>query len=199
MQEEVDYWESFYKSHRVNNKPSPFAVEMAAKYMKPDRNVLELGCGNGRDSFYFAEKGLNVTGLDLAQSEMEFLNSLKKKRTGFLHQDFTDLTLFSGYEYVYSRFSFHAIVEAREDQILKQLPNVLNKEGLFMLEARSSKDKSLEKEFGTDHYRRYLDVQKTVTKIQATGLQIIDQCECRGVAVYKQEDPWIIRIIAKNS
>lgn len=32
------------------------------------RTILDLGCGNGRDSIYFSRSGLNVTAIDASDS-----------------------------------------------------------------------------------------------------------------------------------
>ena len=49
---------------------------------KLGRTILELGCGTGRVSLWFAEKGYNVTGLDLSETMLEqFYTKLKEKKT----------------------------------------------------------------------------------------------------------------------
>ena len=39
------------------------------------KSILELGCGNGRDSFYFAKNGLNVTAIDASNAVIEKLQN----------------------------------------------------------------------------------------------------------------------------
>ena len=43
--------------------PSPFATWVADR-LEPRQHILDVGCGNGRDSVYFAEQGHRVTALD---------------------------------------------------------------------------------------------------------------------------------------
>ncbi|OLE47569.1 MAG: hypothetical protein AUG01_09740 [Candidatus Rokubacteria bacterium 13_1_20CM_2_69_58] len=45
--------------------PSQFAREVRA-LLPPGARVLELGCGEGRDSVYFASCGCDVTGVDVS-------------------------------------------------------------------------------------------------------------------------------------
>src|SRR5262249_61919566 len=45
--------------------PSGFAREIADR-LTPSARVLDLGCGEGRDSVYFASRGFEVTGLDVS-------------------------------------------------------------------------------------------------------------------------------------
>lgn len=77
--------------------------------------------------------------------------------------------------------------------------------GFFFVEARSINDvlynsgtKISRNENFTDHYRRYMDKDIFISKLQKLGLEIIYSIESNGLAVYKNEDPQIVRIISKN-
>lgn len=192
------YWESFYKQHPINKDPSSFARYVFENYLETNKILLELGCGNGRDAIYFASQGLNVSAIDLAEKEIEFLQQLNIENAIFNAGSFTDLKDYNGFDFIYSRFTFHSIDEESEDQVLSQLKNTLKKDGLFLLEARSSKDEKLDKVFGTSHFRRYLDFNKTIAKIESKGFEIIESLESQGLAKYKQEDPYVLRIVARS-
>jgi len=190
------YGESFYAKHRLNNAPSSFAVYVVGKYLKKGSELLELGCGNGRDSVYFSSKGMQVTAVDQVQEEIDFLNDLNYENVEFISKDFTELESNKKYDYIYSRFSLHAIDRESEQKLLLLLPSLLLRNGLFLLEARSKKDISIKKEFGNDHYRRYIDFIEIQEQLTSNNMKIIMAKEERGLAKYKKEDPWIIRIIA---
>jgi HK97 family phage portal protein len=52
--------------------PSIFAQEFLEKLkISKSRTVLEIGCGNGRDSIFFARAGLITTGIDVAPAAIE--------------------------------------------------------------------------------------------------------------------------------
>ena len=64
------YWDEFYaKSSKVKrlSYPSQFAAFVYGE-MGDVENVLEFGCGTGRDAFFFAEFGKRVFAFDGAQS-----------------------------------------------------------------------------------------------------------------------------------
>ena len=44
-----------------------------------DKKILELGCGAGEASVYFAKKGAEVTSLDLSKGMLEVVQKLAKK------------------------------------------------------------------------------------------------------------------------
>ncbi len=63
-----------------DEEPSPL-VEELVKDLKDKKNadVLEIGCGNGRDSIFMAEEGCNVVAIDVAP---EAVKVAKKKAKG---------------------------------------------------------------------------------------------------------------------
>ena len=65
-----EYWNTFYSKKKLIKKPSSFAFEIV-KYLDSDKKLLELGCGNGRDSFFFAKNGIHVIALDLSNQVID--------------------------------------------------------------------------------------------------------------------------------
>lgn len=45
--------------------------------LNPNESLLDLGCGSGWLSLYFAERGMNVLGIDLSQEQINASNNLK--------------------------------------------------------------------------------------------------------------------------
>jgi SAM-dependent methyltransferase len=51
----------------LGHRGIPVARQVSA-LLPPGARVLDLGCGEGRDSVFFAERGFDVTGVDIARS-----------------------------------------------------------------------------------------------------------------------------------
>ena len=49
------YWENYYSEKLGIQAPSSYSIKVL-NFIKQGESILELGCGNGRDSFYFANK-----------------------------------------------------------------------------------------------------------------------------------------------
>ena len=202
---EKEYWENYYRMHRNGQPETPFARDVL-KYTKKNKSLIELGCGNGRDSVYFSKNGLKVIGIDQCKEEINYLNNkYSSDNLSFQQGDFTRMSKKNSYDYIYSRFTLHAVDEDAENRVLDWAYNSLNKGGLFFLELRSINDvlfeKGNKKGDGVsiiDHYRRFADFKKLENKLGENKFKIISSTESKGLAPYKDEDPMVIRFIGRK-
>jgi tellurite methyltransferase len=171
----LTYKKEYWKYYRdAPTEPSSFAY-FCRGFMKPGNVIIDLGCGNGRDTLYFRSEGMKVTPIDYAEQDIE----------DFVRIDFDDLIFLPQVDYVYCRFLFHAIPEYMEDMILRMSCG----SGL-MIEARS--DKGVPPDDG--HYRRLINAKKLVDRLE----NVIYMVEQDNLAVYKDENPMIIRIVCRK-
>ena len=209
--DDKEYWDEYYATHSKPNDASTFA-EFVLDRLEEGKTLIELGCGNGRDSLFFSKNGLNVVAVDQVDSEIKFLNeNYASENITFVAGDFTnlatseeDLIKNTQFDYIYSRFTFHSINEAKEDRTLDWISNHLDG-GLFLLEARSLNDPMFKKgdalsdtENFTTHYRRYMDLDKITQNLESRNFEIIYKIEDNDLAVYKDDNPYVIRIIARK-
>ena len=86
------YWNHFYKKFRFAS-PSNFAkFVFKKKYITKSDKLLEIGCGNGRDIFYFIKNGIYSYGLD--KSSVAIQNNLNKVEDIFFKKDFCKIDKF---------------------------------------------------------------------------------------------------------
>ena len=202
-----NYWNNYYAENNQSQEPTSFAKSIIEKL--PDKSkLMELGCGNGRDSYYFAENGHLVTACD--QSEV-IINSVSKNDSNnpnFLVKDIKNLSksFNESFDVVYARFVLHALDESESRRALEWTFQHLNKGGLFFSESRSIKDsifgdgtKAGERVFKTDHHRRFLNKNELVKDLTNIGFSIEDVIEEKDLAIYKDSDPVVIRIIARKA
>lgn len=208
-----DYWNQYYTDKKLENveklEPSLFARYVFEKYMEKEKQLIELGCGNGRDSLWFAEKGLCVTGID--SSEI-VIKDLQKRMSSdwctFICDDFVSAESIYQiqYDYCYSRFTLHAINERQEDQILEKAYGMLKEEGCLFIEARSIHDgkyglgKQVERNaFIYDgHYRRYIEQSELILKLKKIGFVIVENAESSQFAPKEGENAVCIRVVARK-
>ena len=204
------YWNNYYDSKTDSvqiSEPSLFAKEVT-NYVSAGKNLLELGCGNGRDSLYFDSVGIHVTAIDASDKAIAELEATKTSNASFICDDFvTASALFTGqYDYVYSRFSLHAINAEQEGQVITNVYNVLKETGLFFIEVRSVNDEiyGLGEKVGEDsyfyqgHFRRFIRIKDLEKKLEDAGFKIKYAEESRGFAPFGNDDPMVIRVIAER-
>lgn len=183
--EEKKYWEKVYTKEKLPTDPSPFAKFLMEHLREGPFDILDLGCGNGRDSYYFASLGHKVYGVDTSNCPE------KRKNAGFEQADMVTFDK-AGYDILYSRFTFHSITDEKQDELLDSV----QPGQLIAIETRSVVDKDIKKVFGDDHFRNYSGGDELKKRMESHGFSIMHFCESRGLAKYKDEDPMVIRILA---
>ena len=199
------YWENYYSEKLGLEEPSSFAIKVL-DLINQGGSILELGCGNGRDSFYFANNGIRVIAIDQSKN---IINRIQRgnKNPIFLCKDIVSIEENFNYKvnHCYARFFFHALDENEENSAIKFIANILPKNGYFFSESRSvesslyGKGKNFTKDiFSTDHKRRFIRKNNFIAKLKYNGFQIEDMIESDGLAIFKDDDPVVIRICAKK-
>ena len=209
------HWASFYSSSRTTI-PSPFAASVALEL--PERcDIVDIGCGNARDSTFFAGLGHRVLGLDVSEKVIgnNAARAKQQQLAGirFAHIDVGEpnalaevLKEFSSEGAprngqisfpqlaVYARFLLHAITAEEEESLLETLSAHLAPGTPWFLEFRTDKDANTAKQFGT-HYRRYIKLDRFVAKATAKSLfECTYRIEGRGLAKFRDEDPFVGRV-----
>ena len=199
------YWDSYYNKHlNSNNQPSPFA-RFSLNYLTPKSVIADLGCGNARDSIFFFNYGFTLHSIDQSKTAIDKLRS-QHKGINFIHSDIKDLdnSILEEINNIYCRFFLHAIDENEYSNLMKWITKC--KPGtLFLSESRSIDDnlfgqgvKIAENTFTTDHSSHFIERKQLETDLIGKGFEILESIEDRGLAVYKDEDPMIIRIIGRK-
>lgn len=201
------YWNLFYASNPEIEEPSLFA-KYVYDMLEEDKTMLELGCGNGRDSIYFSQK-VDVTAIDASDRAIAELNEIYGGKAGirFLCDDFVCAAALyqSQYDYCYSRFTIHAINEEQERDVITNVRRALKKDGLFFIEVRSIHDElyGKGKSAGRNayiyngHYRRFIVLEELVDTLSENGFTITYAKEDVDFAPFGESNPPIIRIVAK--
>lgn len=200
------YWDAFYlkKNETIRDK-TRFAEFMLKNWMGGKKSVLELGCGNGRDSLYFDANGMDVVGIDASEVAINSLNSLKSG-CKFICDDFIESEFICQrkYDICYSRFTVHAISLEQEYKLIKNVYKALNDNGIFCVEVRSIHDFLYgegeyigKDEFIFDeHYRRFIRINEFLLRLMKAGFVIKYAEENKGFAPFNGVDPQIIRVVA---
>jgi len=197
---DIDYWKEYYK----NNKffmPSSFAY-FVMSYLNKGDSLIDLGCGNGRDSLLFAQNGIKTVAVDQCKNIISDLNKIKNSNLICVCEDFTKLQTYN-MDNAYSRFTLHSVEEKDENKIISWVKK--NVKDYFFIEVRSDKDLII---CNTDHYRRFLNFEKLLVKLIRVDFKINYAELSRGFSLYKDtfnspinknvSDPILIRIVCNT-
>ena len=78
------FWDRIYQTDNsfFGEEPSNFALSCYNEYLEINnlKKILELGCGQGRDTLFFASKGIEITALDYSSVAIDGLIKRAKER-----------------------------------------------------------------------------------------------------------------------
>lgn len=205
------YWAEYYKSGEAPEESSAFAEYVSERYLDDGMTIIELGCGNGRDSYYFASRGVGVVAVDQVVSEIEELTAKHADVSNLKFEvgDFTHLPdAESKFDAVYSRFTLHSVSKTGQDRVLKWSDASLTDGGYLCIETRGQKNELYKKGLPVEgeedayiynnHYRRFVDFDTFREEVSSAGFLILEAYEQKGFAPYDDTDYQFIRVIAQK-
>jgi SAM-dependent methyltransferase len=201
-----NFWEETYSENFVPETPSAFAEFIFDKFQKSEW-VIEFGCGNGRDSFWFSQKGLKVYASDKSKIAIETCNAKNQgdENLSFNTVHYANVSEleewihgFPGkYEsaFVYIRFLLHDVDESTETKILDGVAKI-SQFGVagIALEFRTTEDQDRPK-LNRPHYRRFINLADFEKDLEKRSLSIKFKTAGLGMAIYQTEDAHVARYI----
>jgi len=138
-------WSGIWKKREEEGVNSFAKICLIQAKEKKFSELLDLGCGMGADSIYFAQNKLNVTSFDFSEAGLSHLKSnlkqLNLKNVDVTQGDILNLD-FKGksFELIYSHLSLHYFNDLETDKIFDQISKLLTKGGLFFIKCKSIDD-----------------------------------------------------------
>lgn len=207
------YWDAYYqRSGEVGLfRPSQFAAFVLGE-LGESMEIFDIGCGAGRDAFFFAQAGHSVTGIDKSQTAIDgCLTRMKQYETllggqiRFIMAAVDDPNLMehmpiqsdSIRRLIYSRFFLHAITAEEEMCFFRLAKSACKKNDLLALEFRTIRD-AQQKKTTPNHYRRFLEPLKVVAACNEYGFQPIYFVEGFGFAKFGEDDAHVARCLCQK-
>lgn len=194
-----NYWDKFYEQNQVPEIESSFA-HFVLEYIKENgiscSKLIDVACGNGRDTFFFARNGISSMGID--QSVTPKSDTPKFVSGNIINYDY------SMFDIIYMRFIVHALTEAELDLLFEQIMATSNGATIF-IETRSSKLITDEAKtvtyfnsgIGREHFRMLYSEEYLTSKLKS-NFEILFVSEDSGFSVFRGEDPICIRYVLQK-
>lgn len=145
MQENI--WEKEYRNPQLVSLSSVPAQSLRdfVRFLRKDRkleldnlNILDLGCGNGKNSFYIAEQGLNnkIVGIEISETALKYARELAPAGN-FIKQSIGTPLAFadSSFDIILDVTSSNSLNENERAVYLKEISRLLKPGGYFFLRA----------------------------------------------------------------
>ena len=204
----ISYWDTYYNK-KIKFKESSFA-RFVLKYIGKSKNkkLIDIGCGNGRDSIFFSNKGYIVTGIDISKTAITNNSIMENKNLSFSKFDIENDTTTKKFDIIYSRFFIHALSEKGEIKLIKLIKKIKKKNTYVFLEFRNSNDEIFKKvkdkkhndfvNFGKGHFRRIINtrffIKNFINKTKAKNLYTKSS---KNLSIVKGDNPNLSRVIFK--
>jgi len=151
----LGYWNDIYsKKNYFGTGPTILALK-AQEIIKKNSvsNILELGCGQGRDSLFFTNLGCNVVGTDISENAINFVKKIKNEENLenlelILHDTLNPFNFKNlDFDLVYSNLALQFFDLIQLSQIFSNIKKIMKANSLFLFSTKKSGDKYFE--FGT--------------------------------------------------
>lgn len=168
------YYHILYK-HRDDKEARKFIDHLIA-YFKPHNNkrpgiglengstILDMACGRGRHSMYFAEKGFDVTGVDISPESIsyaqayceQYLPELIRERVIFRKHDMRHVLKKNYFDAVFNLFTSFGYFPSESDElnVLTAVHSQLKRNGIFVLD--------------------FMNIKRIIPKLKKRETRIID-------------------------
>jgi ubiquinone/menaquinone biosynthesis C-methylase UbiE len=206
------YWANFYNKTQYTSGSTFF--EFINSWDGIPNNIIDIGCGDGRDSCAFGAAGRTVLGVDQSPVGIEHASAHADEvglagNVSFRTCDVADVDDLGramdqiteaahGPVAFYMRFFLHAIPEDVQRGLMKAIDTHARPGDYLVAEFRTDKD-AVNAKVHTKHYRRF---QNAVEFRDSLGLQygfeVLHFEEGTGLSPYKGEDPVLTRVVAKR-
>lgn len=146
MKDQKQFWDEAHKKFILaehSTQPTQFAKGTSA-ILTPGATILELGCGVGNDSIYFAEQGHQIIATDFSASLIEENRAkYNNPMLTFGQQDIAQpLNFLDGqFDAIYARLSLHYFTDEVTQKIFVELARVLKPGGKLCFMCKSTEDR----------------------------------------------------------
>ena len=120
-------WDREYRrtpdSYVWGTEATPLAIELADR-VAPGRRVLDLGCGEGRDSVFFALRSLDVTGVEASAAGLQKAARLAHERgvrVRWVESVLPELPPLGAFDLIYSCGSIHYVPRRERAELFARL------------------------------------------------------------------------------
>lgn len=164
------------------------ALIEALKEFRPHQekyDILDFGCGPGRDLVAFSEEGHEPVGLDGSPKFCQMAEKLSGKKVwcqDFLHMNLPD----QRFDGIYANASLFHVPSSELVRVLKQFHRSLKDHGVFF----SSIPRGSGEGYNGARWAHYMEIEQLMDYFQASGFELLSYYY-RPTGKPRSEQPWL--------
>lgn len=184
---------AFWEGTRDHDVSQNYAALL--KHLPPQKGleILDLGCGPGRDLKYFKDQGHRPTGLDACGEFCKMAEVFSMSPV--LHQDFLNLKLpAEKFDGIFANASLFHVPRQELTRVLKELAESLKPAGILF----SSNPRGKGEGWSGDRFGNYMELDVYATYLTAAGFELLEHYY-RPRGLPRDEQPWLATISKKTT
>ncbi len=200
MNETQAHWDEHYGqrdqvwSGRVNVQFADVVADL------PPGRALDLGCGEGADAVWLAERGWNVVAVDVSETALGRAREAASSRGVSDRIEFVQLDLSDGFpdgifDLVSSQF-LHSTIRLDRTTILAKAARAIRPGGLLVIVDHGSAPPWVSK---LDHHHEFPSAEDVVAELDLSADEFervrVEAVERQAVGPEGQERPWMDNVI----
>ena len=185
----IAHYEDNAESFRVGTKDHDVSQNVAALLgaLPKDKtlDILDFGCGPGRDMCVFKSLGHRPVGLDGSKEFCKMAQQLSDCPT--LNQQFLKLELKdNNYDGIFANASLFHVPSQELPRVLRELHSALRKDGILF----SSNPRGNAEGWRGQRYGHYMEIEASETFLKQSGFRIIEHYY-RPDGKPREQQPWL--------
>ena len=163
------------------------------QYVKRDGKILDFGCGSGRDSLYFKNKGYDVTAIDGSEE----LCKIAREYTGIdvknmKFDEFNDVDYYDG---IWACGTLLHLHNSEILEVLKKLRDALKDTGYMFVALKNGKG---EEQILDGRYYNYFELNDVENLVELIKMDIVEVYMSRSVSNPEETKYWNNFILKKR-
>ncbi len=145
MATQKQWFETWFNTHYYhilyqnrNDKEAQAFIDNLLAYLSPSKNakILDLACGKGRHARFIAEKGFDVTGIDLATDSIAAAKKHEHKHLHFQVHDMRETFAENEFDYVFNFFTSFGYFANKNDNFIaiESIAKALRPNGFLVID-----------------------------------------------------------------
>ncbi|RTL60440.1 MAG: class I SAM-dependent methyltransferase [Sphingobacteriales bacterium] len=130
------YYHLLYFEH--GKQEAAFCIDQLLVHFQPAPKslMLDVACGKGRHSILLAEKGFDVSGIDLSIENITAAKQFEKENLHFYQQDMRLPSWVNYFDYAFNFFTSFGYFKTRRehDNSIRTMANAIKEEGILLID-----------------------------------------------------------------